>query len=314
MVDPVPDDSIEQTGSFVRPYVSHGSPADGERFWSEDLGDAAARRSDADGDDLLSSEWRRKADMERLSGEGADDADHPDAEAEGWDADDDWDERREHRERRDGWEGHQDASDSWDDGDDDRWDDRHGSRGDQERHPREEGVTEPGGFLGSGWRGGDGSGGGPGGGYDEPDRRRKGVLLRAGAIAAVVVGAVWALTAWVGQPAESACPSGSGCAAKPVSSPAVTEAPPADSGETAAPDPGEVLIPVSAHSPRPSLRPSRPPADKATPTPGSGGGAVKTPEPPRNTSAPTTKPTPPAPSPSPSPTSDDGGGLLGWLF
>jgi hypothetical protein len=317
MVDPVPDDSIEQNGSFVRPYVSRSGPygADGEGFWSEDLDDEAARHSGADGGDLLSSERRRKADLERLSGEGADDSGVLDADgAEDWDADtewdeksDDWDERREHRERRDGWEGNRDTSGTWDADDD--WDDRDDSRDHQGgRHPHEDGVNEPAGFLGSGWRGGDGSGEGPG---DGSDGRGKSMLLRAGAIAAVVVGAVWALTAWVGQPAQSVCPSGPGCTAKaPVSSPKVTEVP-TDSSETANPDPGEVLTPVSAVTPPPSHRPSRPPADEATPTPGSTGGTTGAPETPRATPT-TTKPAKPAPTPSR--TSGGNGGLLGWLF
>jgi hypothetical protein len=76
MVDPASDDSIEQSDPLVRPYVSrnekHGP--EGEQFWSEDLDDAAtALRSDAlenSGGDLLSNEWRRKADRERIGGGG----------------------------------------------------------------------------------------------------------------------------------------------------------------------------------------------------------------------------------------------------
>jgi hypothetical protein len=77
------------------------------------------------------------------------------------------------------------------------------------------------------------------------------VLLRTGGVAAAVVGVIWALTAWVGQPSSSSsCPGGAGCEAKaPATSPAVSVQPgdleaadePEDEAPTAAPEATEAL-------------------------------------------------------------------------
>jgi hypothetical protein len=275
MVDPASDDSIEQSDPLVRPYVSrnekHGP--EGEQFWSEDLDDAAtALRSDAlenSGGDLLSNEWRRKAGRERIGGDAGSTHEPLDS-GEPHDVRDD----------------HGRSSHDWDR---------------DRRRTYEDGVTDPGGFLGSGWRNG-----------EVPESRRKSVLLRAGMVAAVVVGAVWALTAWIGQPSATSCPPG-GCTAKaPAASPKVTAVD--DPAATEEPDPGDDLTPVSTGTPASSPRATTSPSATLTKAP---------PVSPKPTASEASAPAEPKPTPTPQPTRttatptatpSSGGGLFGWLF
>jgi hypothetical protein len=321
MVDPGSDDSIEQNGSFVRPYVSRSGPhgAEGEQFWSEDLDDdVAARRSDAledRGGDLLSNEWRRKADRERIGGEdgSAHDALDSGEPHDEWgdrgrgESGGGWDDRED---SRDDWDARRDATDEWEaPGDwyreDAPGDDPDGGR----RRSYDNGGTEPSGFLGSGWRDGERPG-------EVPESRRKSVLLRAGAVAAVVVGAIWALTAWVGQPSASPCPSG-GCTAKaPAASPKATVVPVDDPTATEEADPGDDLTPVSTATPTSTSRATVSPSATVTKAPVSHkptAPQTSTPTAPKPT--PTPKPTRTTATPTPTPSGDDGGGgLFGWLF
>ncbi|GAA4569781.1 hypothetical protein [Planotetraspora kaengkrachanensis] len=334
MVDPGSDDSMDQNGSFVRPYVSRSGPhgADGEQFWSEDLEDAADRRSPEDGGgDLLSNEWRRKADRERVGGEDA--AAH-DALGSG-ELHDEWGERgrgeaggdwdgRDHS--RDGdWDGRDDSRGDWDARRDatDEWEatgewDAADMRGDdpEGRRRYDDGGAEPSGFLGSGWR----DGARPG---EVPESGRKSVLLRAGVVAAVVVGAIWALAAWVGQPSATPCPSG-GCEAKPAATAKATVVPVDDPATTEEADPGDVLTPVSTATPKSTPRTTASPSATVTKAPASHTPTATptathaaTPAAPKPT--PTPKPTRTTATPTPTPPGDDDdddddGGLFGWLF
>ncbi|GII28816.1 hypothetical protein [Planotetraspora mira] len=317
MVDRGSDDSMEQNGSFVRPYVSrsgqHGP--EGEQFWSEDLDDAADRRSDAledRGGDLLSNEWRRKADRERIGGEDGS-VDDAQAALDSGDPHGEWGDRED---SRDDWDSRRDATDEWEATD---WD-REDAPGDAPeagmRRTHEDGGTEPSGFLGSGWRDGERPG-------EVPEGLRKSVLLRAGGVAAVVVGAIWALTVWVGQPSATPCPSG-GCTAKPpAASSKVAVVPVDDPATTEEADPGDVLTPVTTATPTSTPHTTASPSATVTKAPVSHKPTTTA----TATAPPTSTPTAPKPTPTPKPTrtatptptpsgddDDGGGGLFGWLF
>ncbi|GAA4580216.1 hypothetical protein GCM10023194_07960 [Planotetraspora phitsanulokensis] len=337
MVDPGSDDSMDQNGSFVRPYVSRSGPhgVEGEQYWSEDLDDTADRRSLEDsGGDLLSNEWRRKADRERVggedgaahealdSGEPRDEwADRGRGEADGdWDGRDhsrgDWDGRDDSRAD---WDARRDATDEWEATGEWNAADMRGDDPDGRRRPYEDGGAEPSGFLGSGWRDGPRPG-------EVPESGRKSVLLRAGAVAAVVIGAIWALAAWVGQPSADPCPSG-GCTAKPPAASAKATVVPVDDPATSEEaDPGDVLTPVTPvttatpkATPRTTASPSAtvtkaPASHKPTATPTAP--QTSTPAAPKPTPTPKPTRTTATPTPSQNGGGDDngGGGLFGWLF
>ncbi|WP_182904891.1 hypothetical protein [Microbispora sp. H13382] len=117
-----------------------------------------------------------------------------------------------------------------------------------------DGDTDPRGFLGSGWRNAPDPEG------DEAEgSRRGGLLLRTGLIAAGVLGAIWALALWVGQPSGADCADGATCAAGAGTA---TTAPASPAGEPTDVPTDEVSdvpgdVPSQAPSEPPSARPER---------------------------------------------------------
>ncbi|GAA0404876.1 hypothetical protein GCM10009530_66270 [Microbispora corallina] len=327
-----PEDPREETGPLVRPYIPvggrYGSEAD--RFWSEELDDAAVSRRAADhaprGGDLLSEDWTPDDAGGHDDGPGRrpDDRARPD-DAGPRDLDDDLD-------RDDDVDGApQDASyedDSYESYE--SYEDDGGPATDQDVmrsawHDREDGGSG-GGFLGAGWRNSP----------DDPEEveesRRRGVLVRAGVAAVAVLGVIWALTAWVGQPSASSCPSGPGCAAE-APAPPVASPSPVESGPSAEPGPTES---VAAD---PDVTPSAPPkASPQAPRPRTTAPTSRASATHRATTSPTHVPTsqppvsaedpseptpdpvtsaPAQPTSAPAPTQDPpkhNGGLFGWLF
>ncbi|MEN3533757.1 hypothetical protein AAH991_01465 [Microbispora sp. ZYX-F-249] len=121
--------------------------------------------------------------------------------------------------------------------------------------PVSEGDTDPRGFLGSGWRNA------PDPEEDETEGpRRGGLLLRTGLIAAGVLGAIWALALWVGQPSGADCADGASCAAGAGPAATAPASPAADAPTDTPADevsegPGDV--PSQAPSEAPTARPER---------------------------------------------------------
>ncbi|MBE3010540.1 hypothetical protein IL992_15245 [Microbispora sp. NEAU-D428] len=121
-----------------------------------------------------------------------------------------------------------------------------------------DGDTDPRGFLGSGWRSA------PDADEDEDEgSRRGGMLLRTGLIAVGVLGAIWALALWVGQPSGAECDGGAGCAAgagtaatAPVS-PAPTDAAPTEAAPTGT-APSDAPSDTSSDAPRAEPTRTRP--------------------------------------------------------
>ncbi|MEV4461630.1 hypothetical protein, partial [Microbispora sp. NPDC049633] len=98
----------------------------------------------------------------------------------------------------------------------------------QSEDPVSDGDTDPRGFLGSGWRNA------PDSEEDEAEgSRRGGLLLRTGLIAAGVLGAIWALALWVGQPSGADCADGASCAAGAGPAATAPVSPAADGGHLA---------------------------------------------------------------------------------
>ncbi|MEZ0074615.1 hypothetical protein [Planotetraspora sp. GP83] len=344
MIPPVPEELPEQTGPLVRPYISANGQygTEGDRFWSEELDDMAVRPGQSSaprtaapdrggaapevaGGDLLSEEWVRRSPAadsfdplsfadrsfaDRASGAERVTADPADT-LDGLSAP----EGRRDRDDRESL-GHPESPRNPESPESSENRDDLGGLVD--------GATEPGGFLGSGWRGGEDP-------EEAEDSRRKGVLLRAGAISVAVVGAIWVLTAWIGQPSDAACPSGGDCAARaPVSSPAAITATEAGSEPDVTPDdpvpteavttapttssPGRVLVTAPPTTKAPASHRPSPKAPATSKPPVVVDGSTESPAPPSSgPTQPTTAPTTAPPSSPPDPPRHDGG-LFGWLF
>ncbi|GIH67319.1 hypothetical protein [Microbispora siamensis] len=238
MRDPVTEDAYEQDDSFIRPYiVGEGQyGGEGDRFWSEEQDDRALGERPDDEGDVLSEGWRPDQPAQTP-------ADHADQ--------DDYAAGRTVRHRSEDLARDEDpAGDEYLAGD---------------------GDTDPRGFLGSGWRSA------PDPEEDEDEGpRRGGMLLRTGLIAVGVLGAIWALALWVGQPSGAECDGGAGCAAgtaatAPVS-PAPSDAAPTDAAPTeAAPSdaPGDTPTDAPRAEPtrtRPGTSGTSAPAASSAPT------------------------------------------------
>lgn len=297
MVDRIPEDSPD-SGPIVRPYIQadprYATAADG--FWSQRRPDEGTPRSVPPVGDLLSADWA----PERAGLGAYDRAGEPAGE------------------KPAGHEGREAGADV----------------PDRRPYAYEDGVAEPTGFLGSGWR------------RDEPEepeeRRRGGLLLRVGGAGVAVAAAIWALSAWVSGPVESCTGQ---CAAKVevASSPAVsTESiadpvaePVATPAATPEASPSPTVRPRTVPTSAPAVTPTRKvvPAQKATParrspvpratlTPESHQAVVdpqrdERPETPSESPMATTEPTSdpdPAPAPTQTPEEKRRGGLLDWLL
>ncbi|MEV7808858.1 hypothetical protein AB0O28_38500 [Microbispora sp. NPDC088329] len=246
MRDPVTEDAYEQDGSLIRPYIAGEGQhaAEGDRFWSEEHDEQALGAAPRDHGDVLSEDWRPDQPPQTP-------ADHADQ--------DDYTAGRTARLRSDDL-----ASDEGPVSEG-----RLASDGAlmSEGGLVSDGDTDPRGFLGSGWRNT------PDPEEDEDEgSRRGGLLLRTGLIAVGVLGAIWALALWVGQPSGADCAEAD-CAAG--AKPAVT-APvsPAADGDTATGESGDAPTDVPTDVPTgpsddvPSQAPSDAPSDapRAEPT------------------------------------------------
>lgn len=251
MRDPVTEDAYEQDDSFIRPYIGgegqHGG--EGDRFWSEEQDDRALGGRPGDQGDVLSEGWRPDQPAQTP-------ADHADQ--------DDYAAGRTARLR---------SGDLTSDGD---------LTGDGnlagDGNLVSDGDTDPRGFLGSGWRSA------PDPDEDEDEgSRRGGMLLRTGLIAVGVLGAIWALALWVGQPSGAECEGGAGCAAgagtaatAPVS-PAPTDAAPTEAVPTEA-APSDAPGDTSSEAPRAEPTRTRP-GTSGTSAPAASSAPTHTPRP-----------------------------------
>ncbi|MEV1199990.1 hypothetical protein [Microbispora rosea] len=182
MRDPVTEDAYEQDGSYLRPYITGEGQygGEGDRFWSEEQDEHALAGAPGEQGDVLSEDWQPDHPAQTP-------ADHADQ--------DDYAAGRTPRFRSEGPVGDEEMM-------------RDGELM-RDGEMMRDGDTDPRGFLGSGWRNAPD--------LDEDDDERSGrggMLLRTGLIAVGVLGAIWALALWVGQPDGAECEGGANCAAK----------------------------------------------------------------------------------------------------
>ncbi|GLX08857.1 hypothetical protein [Microbispora sp. NBRC 16548] len=225
MRDPVTEDAYEQDGSLIRPYITGEGQhgGEGDRFWSEEQDEHVLGGGPDDRGDVLSEDWRPDQPAQTP-------ADHADQ--------DDYAAGRTARLRSEN-----PVSDEHLVDDEDLVSD---------------GDTDPRGFLGSGWRNA------PDPDEDDDERsRRGGMLLRTGLIAVGVLGAIWALALWVGQPSGAECEDGAGCAARAgtAATAPVSPAPDGDAtageSDTTPTDAPTDAVPSDAPTDAPTAEPTR---------------------------------------------------------